>query len=68
MQTPSGLRHLSFWMGKVTPRHQLERLARNVASYLHQIPVRPSIYRFFIFSFTILLVRCEDDDCLGTYL
>ena len=68
MQTPSGLRHLSFWMGKVTPRHQLERLARNVASYLHQILVRPSIYRFFIFSFTILLVRCEDDDCLGTYL
>ena len=67
MQTPSGLRHLLYWMEKVTPRHQLERLAGNVACcYLHQIPVRPSIYRFLIFSFTILLVPCEDDDCRGT--
>ena len=42
------------------------RLARNEAYYLHQIPVRPSIYRFLIFRFTTLLVQCEDDDCWGT--
>ena len=66
MQTPSGLRHLLYWMEKVTQLHQLERLAGNKASYLRQIPVRPSIYRFLIFSFTILLVQCEDDDCWGS--
>ena len=62
-QTLSGLRHLLSWMGKVTLPRQLESLAANaLASYLFTAFLYvPIIYRFLVFSFTILHVQCEGD-------